>query len=263
LTNQSFGKATLAIVKNDGMNALLAGLGPTTIGYLLEGAIKFGIYEILKPVSGRFMATLARVSTLAFLDSSVLGFVMCGVVSGIAASVVLCPMEALRIRLVAEPDFAPDGWIQGGYKMLKNEGVTAVWKGMTPMLYKQVPYTVAKNVSFDVFTKLAYSILLTSGRTLTGSMKMIVPLLSAVFASMISCISSQPGDMLLSLVNAHEGPKRTNDFLKEILESEQGARRLFVGIKSRFLHVGVIVTVQLMLYDLIKRLCGIAATGTI
>jgi solute carrier family 25 phosphate transporter 3 len=172
-------------------------------------------------------------------------------------------MEALRIRLVAEPDFARDGWIQGGYKMLKFEGVTAVWKGMTPMLYKQVPYTVAKNVSFDVFTKLAYSILLTSGRTLTGSMKMIVPFLSAVFASMISCISSQPGDMLLSLVNAHEGPKRANDFLKEILESEQGARRLFAGIKSRFLHVGVIVTVQLMLYDLIKRLCGIAATGTI
>ena len=102
------------IVQNEGMHTLLAGLGPTTFGYLMEGSIKFGIYEVLKPVSGRVMAALSRITSLAVLDSTVLAFVLCGIVSGMAASVVLCPMEALRIRLVAEPDLAPGGWIEIG-----------------------------------------------------------------------------------------------------------------------------------------------------
>jgi solute carrier family 25 (mitochondrial phosphate transporter), member 3 len=251
------------IVQNEGMHTLLAGLGPTTFGYLMEGSIKFGIYEVLKPVSGRVMATLSRITSLAVLDSTVLAFVLCGIVSGMAASVVLCPMEALRIRLVAEPDLAPGGWIEGGLKMLKFEGVSALWKGMMPMFYKQIPYTVTKNVSFDLFTKQSYSCLRSCGYTLTGTVMMLVPLLSAVIASIVSCICSQPGDVLLSLVNAHEGPKRTNDFAKEILNSDKGPRGFFVGTRTRLLHVGLIVTLQLTIYDFIKRLCGIAATGTI
>jgi len=263
LLDQSFTKATRTIVETEGLNALLSGLGPTTFGYLMEGAIKFGTYEVLKPFVGGLLATFASVTKLALFDSKVLGFVICGAASGMAASVVLCPMEALRIRVVAEPEFAPGGWIEGGLKMLKFEGVDALWKGLTPMLYKQVPYTIAKNVSFDVFTKLFYSFLHTGGHVLTGSTKVIVPLLSAIFASIVSCISSQPGDMLLSLVNAHEGRKRANDFIKEILESDHGMRGFFIGTKTRFLHVGLIVTLQLMIYDFIKRLCGVAATGTI
>jgi hypothetical protein len=34
-----------------------------------------------------------------------------------------------------------------------------------------------------------------------------------------------------------------------------------VGIQERFLHVGMIVTLQLLIYDYVKRLVGIAATG--
>mmetsp|Transcript_24788 Transcript_24788/g.44846 ORF Transcript_24788/g.44846 Transcript_24788/m.44846 type:complete len:99 (+) Transcript_24788:1-297(+) len=91
----------------------------------------------------------------------------------------------------------------------------------------------------------------------------LVPLLSAFMASILSCISSQPGDMLLSLVNAHEGDMNANDFLKQISRSKRGLRGLFVGTNERFLHVGMIVTIQLMIYDAVKRFVGIAATGTV
>lgn len=260
---KTFPAATIHIVKKEGIHTLLSGLGPTTFGYLFEGAVKFGIYEVLKPAVRTFLASLSRMTNMLWVDSSIIGFTLCGAVSGIAASIMLCPMEALRIRLVAEPDFAPDGWVQGGYRMLRSEGVYGLWKGLTPMLYKQVPYTVTKNVSFDILTKMAYAIAVNAGYALTASTKLAIPLVSAMIASMLSCISSQPGDMLLSLVNAHEGKKRTNTFLKEMVKSEEGLRGLFVGMKSRFLHVGIIVTVQLLIYDFVKRLCGIAATGSI
>jgi len=262
LQNMKFLEASKQIVEKEGMSVLLAGLGPTTFGYLLEGAMKFGVYEALKPLVKNLLVNIARKAAfLSFLNTQLVAFVVCGAISGLAAATVLSPMEALRIRLVAEPDFAPKGWIQGGYKMLKNEGATGLAKGIKPMVFKQVPYTVVKNVSFDFFAKHAYSTLRHYGVALTATIKFTVPLLSAVLSSMLSCISSQPGDLLLSLINAHGGNRRTRDIVKDILHSERGFKGFFVGMQDRILHVGLIVTLQLLLYDIIKRLCGITATG--
>mmetsp|Transcript_2714 Transcript_2714/g.3958 ORF Transcript_2714/g.3958 Transcript_2714/m.3958 type:complete len:463 (-) Transcript_2714:117-1505(-) len=252
--------STLKLVKDEGFQTLLAGLGPTVFGYLMEGAVKFGVYEVLKPAVGRFLSWAAAVSSIPSLSSRYLGFIICGMFSGVAASAMLCPMEALRIRLVAEPKFARKGWIHGGLKMFKNEGSRGLWKGMNAMMCKQVPYTVTKNVSFDFFTTVAYATAVNLGYAITAKTKFAIPFLCAVAASVLSCISSQPGDMLLSVVNAHKGEKRVRDFSKEIAKKE-GVKGFFIGIQARFLHVGIIVTVQLLLYDFVKRLCGIAATG--
>lgn len=253
----------MRIIEKEGIHTLLSGLGPTTFGYLLEGALKFGIYEILKPAAKRGLVSLATFTSVAWLQSQFLSFAVCGAISGAAASAVLCPMEAIRIRLVAEPNFAPGGWVEGGYKMLKSEGSSALTKGLIPMLYKQVPYTISKNVAFDFLTSWSYGMMRTSGMAVTTSAKIVIPFVCALATSILATIFSQPGDMLLSLVNAHEGTKRTNDFVRDILKGEWGLKGFFVGTKSRFLHVGIIVTCQLLLYDVIKRMVGIAATGSV
>ena len=131
----------MKIVKNDGIQTLLAGLGPTTWGYLFEGAVKFGIYEVLKPAVRQMLVWLATVTSIASLNNKVLGFVLCGGVSGVAASLMLCPMEALRIRLVSEPDFdRGGGWVNGFLRMVKYEGVGGLWKGINAMMLKQGAY---------------------------------------------------------------------------------------------------------------------------
>ena len=209
-----------------------------------------------------WLSRMATATSMTIFHSQLLAFVLSGTVSGFAASLVLCPMEALRIRLVAEPDFAPRGWIQVGYKSLQKEGVQGFIKGFTPRVMKQVPYIVTKNVSFDVITKLFYSSLRQAGFAVSGTMMFAIPLVSAGIASVLSSISSQPGDMVLSLVNAHEGNINTKDVWKSIMQSDPGFRGFFIGGKTRLLHVGMIVTIQLLIYDYVKRLCGIAATGS-
>ena len=210
------------------------------------------------------MVTLANATSLAFLRSQIIAFMVCGAVAGTAASIVLAPMEALRIRLVSEPDFAPKGWVQGGRRMIKREGVLSLWRGIKPQIYKQVPYTVTKNVSFDLFTKMAYRIAITSGLSMNQATKFTIPLFSAGLAGILSCISSQPGDMLLSLVSARQGEFRsTNDIARDIYRSDKGIRGFFVGLNCRIAHVGIIVTLQLVLYDFLKRLCGGIATGSV
>eukprot|EP00429_Kryptoperidinium_foliaceum_P059761 CAMPEP_0176095902 /NCGR_PEP_ID=MMETSP0120_2-20121206/48074_1 /TAXON_ID=160619 /ORGANISM="Kryptoperidinium foliaceum, Strain CCMP 1326" /LENGTH=417 /DNA_ID=CAMNT_0017429881 /DNA_START=28 /DNA_END=1278 /DNA_ORIENTATION=+ len=257
LMDVSFVAAASKIVKDDGMGALWAGLGPTAVGYLFEGAVKFGTYEILKPFFKRVLAGLASVTSLSFFKSQILSFVLCGAAAGVAASIMLCPMEAIRIRMVSEHEYADGGWLKAGYKILKSEGVEGLCKGMNPMVLKQVPYTVTKNVSFDVLTKSFYAILKAQGVALSAATMFVVPLLSAALASILSTVTSQPGDMVLSLVNAHKGDRKSSEIFRSILHSPRGIAGFFVGFKTRLLHVGVTVTIQLMVYDYVKRLCGI------
>jgi len=263
LVDHSFLEAARYIAKDEGFSALWAGLGPTTFGYLLEGAIKFGVYEVLKPALKCWLSRIASISSsLTLLNSQFVTFVLSGIFSGLAASFVLCPMEVIRIRLVAEPNYTSGGWIRGGLKILKNEGVHGFTKGLNPMILKQVPYTVTKNVSFDLITRFFYSSLLQSGvATISHGMKFTIPLVSAAIASVLSSLTSQPGDTILSLSCAHDGDYKTRDISRNILRSDRGITGFFVGTKTRLLHVGIIVTIQLLIYDYVKRLCGIAATG--
>ena len=84
---------TLTDAKNGGSPAaLLTGLTPTVVGFGLEGAVKFGVYESLKPVS---MALLHS-------DDKFLPYLLASIGAGAVASIMLCPMERARIRLVTQ-----------------------------------------------------------------------------------------------------------------------------------------------------------------
>ena len=277
----SFVAAFVKIWHQEGLPGLLAGLGPTAIGYALEGGIKFGVYEAMKPMVTTGLSHVAMMSSssyLSFVQSRVVSFAICAAISGVAASIVLCPMEALRIRMVANPTIVQpssttssspsnnSGWFHTAIRMIKTEGITSFVKGMEPMIYKQVPYTITKNVSFDIMTRYFYSTLQTTWQmtTIGPLTKFVVPFFAAAAASILSCLSSQPGDVLLSLVNAQQHDvRRTRDIIRDVLHSEKGWKGFYIGTKARLLHVGIVVTLQLLIYDLVKRICGIAATGIV
>jgi hypothetical protein len=131
-------EAAIEIVESDGPKALLVGLGPTITGYGIEGAMKFGVYESLKhPFLSMFSG-----------GSSSQAFLAAAAFAGAVASIVLCPMEETRIRLVTDPTFG-NGLLDGLPRLLKEDGVLSPFqRGMAPMLIKQVPYTIGKQVSW-------------------------------------------------------------------------------------------------------------------
>lgn len=104
------------------------------MGYGIEGALKFGFYEFFKPVFGNLTPN-------AFLN-----FLLASVVAGAVASVVLCPCEDARIRMVSEPHFAT-GLVDALVKLIKEDGFLATFDGLAAMLMKQVPYTMTKQVN--------------------------------------------------------------------------------------------------------------------
>jgi hypothetical protein len=109
------------------------------------------------------------------------------------------------------------------------------------MVSKQVPYTVTKQFSFDMLVTTAYTSLCNAGRIPTARTKVVVPLGAAFVASLLSAVFSQPGDTLLSKVNAHYtegGVSSSDDEGGEV--SSDGYDSLYQGHNEGGWHIGIL-----------------------
>lgn len=118
------------VIQNEGAGALLTGFGPTAAGYFLQGAFKFGGYELFKQQSINLVGyeNASNYRTGVYLASAA--------AAEFFADIALCPLEATRIRLVSEPTYA-SGLISGFGKMASTEGIGAFYAGFGPILFKQ------------------------------------------------------------------------------------------------------------------------------
>lgn len=147
------------------------------------------------------------------------------------------------------------------------------------VLLSQVPYTFGKQVSFDVVAKQLYlwldmdnSPLELVKTLLTGdNLKWFVSITSAFLASIVACLFSQPGDMIVTETYkeaetaahgaaASASPKSFASVVASIYQ-QGGPSEFFRGTGARIVHVGLIITSQLVIYDLVKQMLGLPATG--
>ncbi|KAJ9218106.1 hypothetical protein DTO166G4_497 [Paecilomyces variotii] len=239
------------VIQKEGAGALLTGFGPTAAGYFLQGAFKFGGYEFFKQqfINQLGYETASNNRTAVYLGSSAL--------AEFFADIALCPLEATRIRLVSEPTFA-SGLVSGFGKILKNEGIGAFYSGFGPILFKQIPYTMAKFVVFEkvaeqVFRRVDKSTL--SDGAITG-----VNLGSGLVAGFAAAIVSQPADTMLSKINKTPGLPGEGTVSRLIkIGKELGLRGSYAGIGARLFMVGTLTAGQFAIYGDIKRLLGATA----
>jgi solute carrier family 25 phosphate transporter 3 len=121
---------------------------------------------------------------------------------------------------------------------------------------------MTKQVTFDVFTGMLYSAA-AALNVVPTSVKLEVEIGAAFLASILSCISSQPGDVILTDTYKLKGQEHTK-FTQVVSDiyTDQGFSGFFAGMTARFFHVGAIITSQLVLYDIIKQMLGLPATGS-
>ncbi|KUJ21715.1 mitochondrial carrier [Mollisia scopiformis] len=239
------------VIAKEGAGALLTGFGPTAAGYFLQGAFKFGGYELFKQQSINILGyeTASNNRTAVYLASAA--------IAEFFADVALCPLEATRIRLVSEPTYA-NGLVGGFSKMLKNEGVGAFYAGFGPILFKQVPYTMAKFVVYEKVAEFIYSKV--DKKTTSDAMQTTINLGSGLVAGMAAAIVSQPADTMLSKINKTKGlpgEGTTSRLIK--IAKELGLRGSYAGIGARLFMVGTLTAGQFAIYGDVKKALG--ATG--
>ncbi|KAG8856470.1 Cu/Pi carrier [Tulasnella sp. 330] len=251
--NRGLVTAFRTITATEGAGALLTGLGPTAIGYSMQGALKFGGYEFWKKSAvDYFGVEKARENRQAiYLGASA--------IAEFFASVALCPLEATRIRLVSQPTFAT-GLVSGFTRLAKEEGFKGFYSGFGPILFKQVPYTMTKFAMFEVAFE---NLVVATGKTkaelspgLAGSFN----LLAGLIAGMAAAVISQPADTLLSKINKTKAlPGETIASRLVKMAGQLGVRGLFTGMGARLVMVGTLTAGQFAIYGDIKRMLG--ATG--
>jgi len=236
------------VVAKEGAGALLTGFGPTAAGYFLQGAFKFGGYELFKQQSINLLGyeTAKDNRTAVYLASSAL--------AEFFADIALCPLEATRIRLVSDPTYA-NGLIGGFSKILKNEGVGAFYAGFGPILFKQVPYTMAKFVVYEKVSEFIYQNVDKS--TASDGLQTTINLGSGLIAGFAAALVSQPADTMLSKINKSKGlpgEGTTSRLIK--IAKELGLKGSYTGIGARLFMVGTLTAGQFAIYGDLKKALG-------
>lgn len=239
------------IVAEEGPSVLLAGSSSTLVGYFLQGSLKYGLYDAFKPeVVHALPDDAPRIAAL----------LLAGVAAESIASLVLCPLEALRIRAVCDPTFSGLSFQQGLARVLSSPDA---FSGLAPIWLKMCPYTALQLSTYEL-TRSAAGELLPDGGGLGGQ------LCCAAAAAVVASLGSQPGDALLSAVNqqaeescelgaAPGGPSARRSLLD--VAAELGPAGLFRGTGARLLQLLVIVVVQLVANDSFRTLCGLPPAG--
>lgn len=236
------------------------------MGYFLQGAFKFGGYEVFKQSAidnlGREAASKNR-NTIYLASSACAEFL---------GDLALCPFEAVRIRLVSEPTFAR-GLVDGFYQMAKQEGVSGFYAGLGPVLLKQyvflcrlamkplharcnlrsrIPYTMATFVVYEKVHELAYRAF--DRATLSTSGHTVINIGSGLAAGLAAAIASQPADTMLSKINEVQSRPGEQTLVRLYrIAIQLGIRGSFAGIRARLIMVGGMTACQFAIYGNIKQ----------
>lgn len=248
------------INKAEGFKGLTVGWQPTFIGYSMQGFGKFGFYEIFKDVYKGIMGPekAAKYQTTGFLVSSACAECI--------ADVLLCPMESLKVRMQTSlpPDHFPTKF-GAGYAELSKEGYNGFYKGLVPLLARQVPYTMVKFGAFENTVKFVYSRILTKEKSsYSKATQLTVTFLSGYWAGIFCALVSHPADTMVSKLNKQkdvEGEASGVGARISKIYAEIGFRGLWNGLMTRILMIGTLTGLQWWIYDSFKTATGLQTTG--
>lgn len=240
------------VVAEEGMKGLLTGLGPTVVGYFIQGWFKFGGVEFFK------INIAQTVGAQTAWDNRSSIYLASSAMAEFIADIFLCPLEATRIRLVSNPSFA-SGLVSGAMRLAKEDGVIkGFYSGFGPILLKQVPYTMAKFAVQGLAAEKIAAGLNQDLESLKGATKLGVSLASGVIAGVAAAIISHPADTLLSMVNK-AGAGGDGPIMVRLgrIAGEIGFVKLCTnGLGPRCVMIGTLTAGQFLLFDIVMDMTG-------
>ena len=134
------------IAREEGIRALWSGTGPTMARAMLLNAGQLGVYseakECLAPLWEKGTGTA----------SGLVVQLASGLCSATAATVLSCPADVIKSRLQNASSGQYAGAVDAAQKLLKHEGVFALWKGAGPSVMKLALQSVISLVILDNLT---------------------------------------------------------------------------------------------------------------
>jgi solute carrier family 25 phosphate transporter 3 len=248
-------QAWRTIAATEGFGGIFTGFGATLIGYSFQGAGKYGFYEVFKKkyadIVGEENATKYKTGLFLAASASAEFF----------ADILLCPWEAVKVRTQTTiPPFA-SSFIDGYKKIVATEGFGALYKGLTPLWFRQIPYTMVKFATFENTVLAIYAQLPKSKEEYSLAAQTGVSFLGGYIAGVFCAIVSHPADVMVSKINADRQAGESMGAAVSRIYAKIGFGGLWNGLPVRIVMIGTLTGMQWLLYDSFKAAVGLPTTG--
>jgi len=251
----------IGVISNKtGLRGLFTGWGPTAVGYSVQGFFKFGLYELFKhEYHTAFAKRYGEEKAHKYRD-----FIwLAGSASAeFFADIGLSAFEATKVRIqttldpvTLKPTFAR-GLMDGLPKIASQEGTGALFKGLTPLWFRQIPYTMMKFAGFERTVELIYKQLPKKKEEYNKLQQLGVSFAGGYIAGVFCAVVSHPADNVVSILNKNKG-YTISDVLAKISKKDL----LTKGLSTRILMVGTLTGLQWLIYDSFKTAAGLPTTG--
>ncbi|KAK0530947.1 mitochondrial phosphate carrier protein [Tilletia horrida] len=253
------------IIASEGPGGLLTGFGPTAVGYLVQGGLKWVFTEdcafFLALWKRQFVLLAGSQQTAEQYRTAI--YLTGASIAEVFATMALTPLEAARIRMVSERGFASN--LFGALsKMTAQEGLGGLYAGIIPILCKQVPYAIGQFTTNEFMHELVEKTM--DKKAIEENSKageVTIQLGCGLVAGAVAAVLSHPADTLLSKINQGGGGSGGTVSRLVKLAQETGPVRIWAGLGPRILMTAGLVSGQFLLYAQIKTALGAPAGITI
>lgn len=242
------------ILKTKG-DSIFTGLGATFIGYSLQGAGKYGFYEYFKKTYSDALGpeNSVRFKTGVYLAASASAEFL--------ADLALCPWEMIKVKTQTTiPPYAT-GLVDGWTKYIAAEGYSGLYKGLVPLWFRQIPYTMVKFATFEETVQAIYRYLGKPASSYTTLQQTGVSFLGGYIAGIFCAVVSHPADVMVSKVNSDKKATESVGLAVARIYKKIGFVGLWNGLPVRILMIGTLTGCQWLIYDSFKVYVGFPTTG--
>jgi solute carrier family 25 (mitochondrial phosphate transporter), member 3 len=236
------------LVDEEGLGVFFTGWAPTFLGFFVWGGISYTLTEFLR----------RNLAELAGADAGSLEVPIILLSSAIAAffgSFTISPFEAVRIRSVAQPDYAKD-IVAVFNRMVKEEGFPSLFSAVPAFLGKEIPFAMAKFTVFDLSTAWMYDLFPAAREDI--QLSLLVSLAGGTLGGFCAAVVSNPADVTVSEMKKAATQMGPVTAVQNIL-ARGGPKDLFRGLPLRLVFYALIVSLQFLVYDAVRLALGIGA----
>lgn len=240
----TIGQAFSSVWKNEGRSKLFSGLLPTVLGNALSGAVLYALTELLRRVLAQEFPGVGEVPII----------IASAAVAASIGAVIGCPFETVRIRCVAQPDYAPNA-AKGLQRIVVEEGWNTLVDAVPVLLAKAIPYAMTKFLVFDLSTKILLERFPSASEDVVLSLW--VTLAGGVLGGVAAACVSNPADAVVSeLKKSTDKSSSPLDAAYRILD-RSGVGGLFRGLPLRVAFCSLATSMQFVVYDSVRLALGV------
>lgn len=219
----------------------------------MQGGAKFAGYEFWKKqyisLAGGPEAAVSK-RTAVYLGASA--------TAEFFADILLCPLEATRIRLVSQRGYA-SGFAPAFVRMAREEGLRGFYSAFTPLLFKQVPFAVGQFTVHEAVNEVIFRVMGPERKARMTHLEATgVELTSGMAAGVAAAVLSHPADTLLSAMNkgAGDAGQSATSRMFQLAREFGPLKLLTTGLGPRVVMTCGLVSSQFVIYAQARALTG-------